>query len=72
MIGVGRAGASAATVLARAGSDAGLIGTRAVCPPEFRAETLGRTTQVWTIRIEDDAGKLICLSRTTAAVIARG
>lgn len=34
-----------------------------------KAEQLGRTTQVWTIRIEDDAGKLICLSRMTAAVI---
>lgn len=33
------------------------------------AEQLGRTTQVWTIRIEDDAGKLISLSRMTAAVI---
>ena len=37
-----------------------------------RAEALGRTTQVWTIRIEDDAGKLVCLSRMTAAVIDRG
>lgn len=36
-----------------------------------KAETLGRTTQVWTIRIEDDAGKLVCLSRMTAAVIDR-
>lgn len=36
------------------------------------AEALGRTTQVWTIRVEDDAGKLICLSRMTAAVIDRG
>lgn len=35
-----------------------------------RAESLGRTTQVWTIRIEDEAGKLVCLSRMTAAVIA--
>ena len=35
------------------------------------AEALGRTTQVWAIRVEDDAGKLICLSRMTAAVIAR-
>ena len=34
-----------------------------------RAEALGRTTQVWTIRIEDEAGKLVCLSRMTAAVI---
>ncbi len=33
------------------------------------AEQIGRTTQVWTIRIEDDAGKLVCLSRMTAAVI---
>jgi 1,4-dihydroxy-2-naphthoyl-CoA hydrolase len=37
-----------------------------------RAEALGRTTQVWTIRIEDDAGKLVCTSRMTAAVIDRG
>ena len=37
-----------------------------------RAEALGRTTQVWTIRVEDDAGKLVCLSRMTAAVIERG
>lgn len=36
-----------------------------------KAETLGRTTQVWTIRIVDDAGKLVCLSRMTAAVIDR-
>ena len=35
-----------------------------------RPESLGRTTQVWTIRIEDEAGKLICLSRMTAAVIS--
>jgi 1,4-dihydroxy-2-naphthoyl-CoA hydrolase len=31
---------------------------------------LGRTTQVWSIRIEDEAGKLVCLSRLTMAVIA--
>ena len=35
-----------------------------------RAESLGRTTQVWSIRIEDEDGKLICISRFTAAVIA--
>jgi 1,4-dihydroxy-2-naphthoyl-CoA hydrolase len=34
------------------------------------AESIGRTSQVWTIRIEDEAGKLVCLSRMTAAVIA--
>lgn len=35
-----------------------------------RAESLGRTSQVWSIRIEDEAGKLVCLSRMTAAVIS--
>ena len=35
-----------------------------------RAESLGRTTQVWTIRIEDQAGKLVCISRFTVAVIS--
>ena len=35
-----------------------------------RPESLGRTTQVWTIRIEDEAGKLVCLSRMTAAIIS--
>ncbi|MGE8142109.1 hotdog fold thioesterase [Novosphingobium sp. NPDC080210] len=35
-----------------------------------RAESLGRTTQVWTIRIEDEAGKLVCISRFTVAVIS--
>lgn len=35
-------------------------------------ENLGRTTQIWTIRIVDDAGKLVCLSRITMAVIGAG
>ena len=30
---------------------------------------LGRTTQVWEIRIEDAAGKLVCVSRITLAVV---
>ena len=34
------------------------------------AEAIGRTTQVWTIRITNDEGKLVCLSRITLAVIA--
>ena len=34
-----------------------------------RPEALGRTTQVWTIRIADGAGKLVCISRFTVAVI---
>ena len=34
-----------------------------------KAESIGRTAQVWTIRVEDEAGKLVCLSRITLAVI---
>jgi 1,4-dihydroxy-2-naphthoyl-CoA hydrolase len=36
-----------------------------------RPEALGRTTHVWSIRIEDEAGKLVCISRFTVAVIDR-
>lgn len=36
-----------------------------------RALHVGRTTQVWEIRIEDEAGKLVCISRLTLAVIRR-
>jgi 1,4-dihydroxy-2-naphthoyl-CoA hydrolase len=36
-----------------------------------RPEAMGRTTQVWSIRIEDEAGKLVCISRLTIAVIAQ-
>ncbi len=32
---------------------------------------IGRTTQVWSIRIEDENGKLVCLSRLTMAVTAK-
>lgn len=31
---------------------------------------IGRTTQIWSIRIVDDAGKLVCISRITMAVIS--
>ena len=34
------------------------------------AQSLGRTTQIWTIRITDGSDRLICLSRITLAVIA--
>ena len=34
-----------------------------------KAVHLGRTTQVWEIRIEEESGKLVCLSRLTMAVI---
>jgi 1,4-dihydroxy-2-naphthoyl-CoA hydrolase len=30
---------------------------------------VGRTTQVWTVDIRDEAGKLICTSRCTLAVV---
>lgn len=32
---------------------------------------VGGRTQVWEIRIEDERGKLVCISRLTVAVIAR-
>lgn len=32
---------------------------------------LGRTTQVWSIRIENEAGRLVCIARLTMAVTAR-
>ena len=32
---------------------------------------VGRRTQVWEIHIEDDAGRLVCVSRLTLAVVAR-
>ena len=35
-----------------------------------RALHIGRSTQVWEIRIEDEAGALVCISRITMAVIA--
>ena len=35
-----------------------------------RAEAIGRSSHVWSIRIKDEAGKLVCISRFTAAVIA--
>ncbi len=34
------------------------------------AESIGRTTQIWSIRIEDEVGKLVCISRITMAVIS--
>jgi uncharacterized protein (TIGR00369 family) len=33
---------------------------------------VGRSTQVWDIRIEDAAGRLVCSSRLTLAVVPRG
>jgi 1,4-dihydroxy-2-naphthoyl-CoA hydrolase len=36
-----------------------------------RALHLGRTTQVWEIRIEDEKQRLVCISRITLAVVPR-
>jgi 1,4-dihydroxy-2-naphthoyl-CoA hydrolase len=36
-----------------------------------RAEHLGRSTQVWSIRIEDEAGRLVCISRLTVSIVPR-
>lgn len=33
---------------------------------------VGRRTQVWDIRITDEKGKLVCISRCTVAVVPRG
>lgn len=32
---------------------------------------VGRSTQVWEIRIEDTGGKLVCISRLTLAVVPK-
>lgn len=36
-----------------------------------RALHLGRSTQVWEIRIENEQGALVCISRLTMAVVPR-
>ncbi|KAA0018758.1 hotdog fold thioesterase [Salinicola corii] len=33
---------------------------------------IGGTTQLWEIRIEDERGRLVCMSRLTMAVVNRG
>lgn len=35
-----------------------------------RAVHLGRSTQIWEVRITDEAGRLVCISRVTMAVLA--
>lgn len=35
-----------------------------------RPEALGRTTQVWSIRIVDEQDRLVCISRLTMAIIS--
>ncbi|KAF1712265.1 thioesterase [Pseudoxanthomonas kalamensis DSM 18571] len=36
-----------------------------------RALHIGRSTQLWDIRIENEDGKTVCISRLTLAVVAR-
>jgi 1,4-dihydroxy-2-naphthoyl-CoA hydrolase len=31
---------------------------------------IGRSSQAWEVRISDEAGKLVCISRVTMAVLA--
>lgn len=38
---------------------------------EARPLHIGKATQVWEIKLTDDAGKLVCISRLTMAVVAR-
>lgn len=33
---------------------------------------IGRSTQVWEVRIEDSEARLVCISRLTVAVVSRG
>jgi 1,4-dihydroxy-2-naphthoyl-CoA hydrolase len=32
---------------------------------------VGRTTQVWEIRIEDEGGRLVCIARLTTAIVPK-
>lgn len=49
-----------------------LIGVRAgLVTGTARPLHVGRSTQVWDIRIEDPAGRLACISRLTLAVVGR-
>ncbi len=43
--------------------------TEGVVTGTARALHVGRSTQLWEIRIEDGAGRLVCISRMTAAVV---
>jgi len=45
--------------------------TEGVVTGTARALHLGRNTQVWEIRIEDERGKLVCISRLTLAILPR-
>jgi 1,4-dihydroxy-2-naphthoyl-CoA hydrolase len=43
--------------------------TRGIVTGTARPLHIGRSTQVWEIRIEEESGKLVCMSRLTMAVV---
>jgi 1,4-dihydroxy-2-naphthoyl-CoA hydrolase len=45
--------------------------TQGVVTGTARALHLGRTTQVWEIRIEDERQRLVCIVRLTVAIVPR-
>ena len=45
--------------------------TQGVVTGTARALHVGRTTQVWEVRIEDERARLICIARLTVAVVPR-
>ena len=45
--------------------------TEGVVTGTARPLHVGRNTQVWDIRIDDEAGRLVCVSRLTLAVVPR-
>ena len=44
--------------------------TRGLVTGTARPLHIGRTTQVWEIRIEDEQNRLVCISRLTMAVVS--
>lgn len=45
--------------------------TEGVVTGTARPIHVGRSTQVWEVRIEDEQGRLTCISRMTAAIVGR-
>jgi 1,4-dihydroxy-2-naphthoyl-CoA hydrolase len=45
--------------------------TEGVVTGTARPLHIGRNTQVWEIRIEDEQGRLVCISRLTLAIVPR-
>jgi 1,4-dihydroxy-2-naphthoyl-CoA hydrolase len=45
--------------------------TRGIVTGTARPLHVGRTTQVWEIRIEDESARLVCIARLTVAIVPR-